>query len=353
MRLEDLDFDLPEGLVAQYPCTRRDESRLLAIDRRGGPRRHLLFRQLPGLLRPGDVLVLNQSRVVPARLRGRKARTGGRVEVLLLGREGEGERWVAMARPLRGLAPGDRIDLEGSRDSLEVMERVDDRIHLRLPSRPGAEDGDPTGFEALLPLMERAGEIPLPPYIRRESEPLDRDRYQTVFARDPGSIAAPTAGLHFTAGLLNRIRSLGVAVVHLILHVGPGTFETIRAADPRRHHVAAEYYRLPQEASEEINRRRRAGGRAIAVGTTSVRVLESSWDGREVRAGEGWTDLVIHPPHRFRAVDALITNFHRPRSSLLMLAAAFAGRDRLIAAYGEAVRKGYRFHSYGDAMLIA
>ena len=258
-----------------------------------------------------------------------------------------------MARPLRGLGPGDRIDLEGSPESLEVVERVDDRIHVRLPSVAGPAADDPTGFGALLPLMERAGEIPLPPYIRRDSGPLDRDRYQTVFSSDPGSIAAPTAGLHFTAGLLSRIRALGVAVVHLILHVGPGTFETIRAADPRRHLVAAEYYRLPREASEEIDRRRQAGGRAIAVGTTTVRVLESAWDGAGVQAGEGWTDLVTHPPHRFRAVDAMITNFHRPRSSLLMLVTAFAGRERLMAAYGEAVREGYRFHSYGDAMFIA
>ena len=353
MRLGDLDFDLPEGLVAQYPCSRRDESRLLAIDRDGDARQHLLFHQIPDLLRPGDVLVLNRSRVVPARLRGRKARTGGRVQILLLGRVKERERWVAMARPLRGLAPGDRIDLEGSEESLEVVERVDDRIHVRLPTRAEPAADDPTGFAALLPLMERAGEMPLPPYIRRDSESLDRDRYQTVFACDPGSIAAPTAGLHFTPELLSRIQALGVAVVHLILHVGPGTFETIRDADPRRHQVAAEYYRLPGETSGEINRRRRSGGRAIAVGTTTVRVLESAWDGREVQAGEAWTDLVIHPPHRFRAVDALITNFHRPRSSLLMLATAFAGRDRLMAAYGEAVRKGYRFHSYGDAMFIA
>ena len=353
MRLEDLDFDLPEELVAQYPCQRRDGSRLLAVDRSGDARRHLFFRQVPDLLRPGDVLVLNQSRVVPARLRGRKARTGGRVQILLLGPEKAPQSWVAMARPLRGLAPGDRIDLDGSRESLEVVERVDDRIHVRLPSRAGSTAADPTGFAALLPLMERAGEIPLPPYIRRDSEPLDRDRYQTVFARDPGSIAAPTAGLHFTAGLLSRIRSLGVSVVHLVLHVGPGTFETIRASDPRRHLVAAEYYRLPEEASEEINRRRRAGGRAIAVGTTTVRVLESAWDGNGVQAGEGWTDLVIHPPHAFQAVDAMVTNFHRPRSSLLMLATAFAGRETLMAAYGEAVRMGYRFHSYGDAMFIA
>ena len=352
MRLEDLDFDLPEGLVAQYPSSRRDASRLLAIDRDGGSRRHLLFRQVPDLLRPGDVLVLNRSRVVSARLNGRKARTGGRVQILLLGREEE--CWLAMARPLRGLAPGDRIDLDGSQDSLEVVERVEDRVRLRLPPA-GAEapEDDPTGFKALLPLLERAGEVPLPPYIRREGEPLDRDRYQTVYARDPGSIAAPTAGLHFTGELLDRVRSLGVAVAHLVLHVGPGTFETIRCADPRRHRVAAEYYRLPVETAEEVNRRRQAGGRAIAVGTTAVRVLESAWDGRGLRAGEGWTDLVIKPPHHFRAVDALITNFHRPRSSLLMLAAAFAGRDRLLDAYVEAVRKDYRFHSYGDAMFIA
>ncbi len=351
MRLEDLDFDLPEGLVAQYPSSRRDESRLLAMDRAGDSRRHLLFRQVPGLLRRGDILVLNQSRVVPARLRGRKARTGGRVQILLLGREGE--VWLAMARPLRGLAPGDRIDLERSEDSLEVVERVEDRIRVRLPLPEGpAPEDDPTGFGALLPLMERAGEIPLPPYIRRDTEPLDGERYQTVFARDSGSIAAPTAGLHFTDELLSRIRSLGVAVAHLVLHVGPGTFETIRASDPRHHRLAAEYYRLPAAVSEEINRRRQAGGRLIAVGTTTVRVLESAWDGRGLQAGEGWTDLLIHPPHAFQAVDAMITNFHRPRSSLLMLVAAFAGRERLLAAYEEAIRRRYRFHSYGDAMFI-
>jgi S-adenosylmethionine:tRNA ribosyltransferase-isomerase len=348
MHLEDLDFGLPEGLVAQYPAEQRDESRLFVLDRAGSPDRHLLFRQLPELLRPGDVLVLNQTRVVPARLRGRKRRTGGRVELLLLRRETAEGEWLAMARPLRGLGAGDQIDLDRGDAKIEVVERVGDRVRVRVPVPP--RDDDPTGFKSLQPLAEVAGEVPLPPYIRRATEAPDLDRYQTVFAVDPGSIAAPTAGLHFTEALLTEVRAKGVGVVSLTLHVGPGTFEPIRAADPRDHRVEAEYYELPEEAVAHIERRRAAGGRVIAVGTTAVRVLESCWDGG-LRAGEGWTDLVIHPPHPFGAVDAMITNFHLPRSSLLMLVRAFAG-DRLLAAYADAVREGYRFYSYGDAMFI-
>ena len=354
MRLDDYDFDLPTGLVAQHPAERRDESRLLVLSRAGDPLRHLRFRDLPDLLRPEDTLVLNRTRVVPARLRGHKERTGGRIELLLLRREADAADavWLAMARPLRGLRGGDGIVLDHGGWRLEVVERLGDRLRLRLPDTAPAETGDPTGFAGILRLVDAVGEIPLPPYIRRAVEAPDRERYQTVYASDPGSIAAPTAGLHFTDALLDSVRRRGIGVVSVVLHVGPGTFEPVRAADPRQHRLEAEYYQLRPEIATEIDHRRAAGGRVIAVGTTTVRVLESCWhDGRLV-AGEGWTDLLICPPRRIGAIDALVTNFHLPRSSLLFLVSALIGRERLLAAYEEAIRSGYRFYSYGDAMLI-
>jgi S-adenosylmethionine:tRNA ribosyltransferase-isomerase len=234
-----------------------------------------------------------------------------------------------------------------------VVERVGDRVRLRLPvdSIVDASD-DPTGLAGLLPMASEAGELPLPPYIRRPPEAIDAERYQTVFARAPGSIAAPTAGLHFTEELLDAVRARGVAVERLVLHVGPGTFEPVRSQDPREHQLEAEYYHVGVDTIQTITERRRAGGRCIAVGTTTVRTLETCAAEGSLRAGEGWTDLLICPPHTFHAVDAMVTNFHLPRSSLLLLVSALAGQDRLLAAYRVAVAERYRFYSYGDAMFI-
>jgi len=226
-------------------------------------------------------------------------------------------------------------------------------VRLRLPESGVAQDSaDPTGFAGLMALTQEAGEIPLPPYIRRSPDSVDIERYQTVFARDPGSIAAPTAGLHFTEELLAHVQAHGVALERLVLHVGPGTFEPIRTDDPRKHRLEAEYYRVSQETVSTISERRRAGGRCIAVGTTTVRTLETCAASGSLKAGEGWTDLLICPPHRFRAVDAMVTNFHLPRSTLLLLVSALAGQERLLAAYRRAVQERYRFYSYGDAMFI-
>lgn len=332
----------------------------MVLSRRSGEVRHRVFRDLADLLNGGDVVVLNETRVVPARFLGWKSRTGGRIEVLLLRcQDAELGEWMALARPLRGLRVGDRIALDAGAGALQVQGREGDRLRVRVcglergagASTP-AEPEDPTGFLALLPLASSAGQVPLPPYIRRPPEVADAERYQTVFARVPGSIAAPTAGLHFTEELLAALRARGVAIVYLILHVGPGTFAPIRCADPRAHRLEGEYFRLDEVAAAQIEECRGRGGRVVAVGTTTVRALETCAREGRLRAGSGWTDLFIHPPHEFRTVDALVTNFHLPQSSLLLLVSAFAGPQHLLAGYGEAVSREYRFYSYGDAMFI-
>ena len=353
MHIEEFDFDLPDDLVAQYPAERRDGSRLMAVSRHDGSVRHLSFSDLLDQLRPEDVLVLNETRVVPARLHGHKERTGGHIELLLLRRDAGDGTWLALGRPLRGLHAGDVVLLDRGGWRIEVVERVGDRVRLRLPEL-GIEPAlsDPTGFAGLLPLARESGDIPLPPYIRRVPETSDAERYQTVFARDPGSIAAPTAGLHFTEDLLAGAQARGVALEKLVLHVGPGTFEPVRTDDPREHRLEAEYYRVSEATVRVINERRRAGGRCIAVGTTTVRTLETCAASGTLCAGEGWTDLLICPPHQFQTVDAMVTNFHLPRSSLLLLVSALAGQQQLLDAYHLAVAEGYRFYSYGDAMFI-
>ncbi|HCL29616.1 MAG TPA: tRNA preQ1(34) S-adenosylmethionine ribosyltransferase-isomerase QueA [Candidatus Latescibacteria bacterium] len=356
MHIEEFNFDLPDDLVAQYPAERRDASRLMALDRQNGGVEHLLFADIVERLRPEDVLVLNETRVVRARLRGHKERTGGRVELLLLRRDPKDGTWLALARPLRGLQSGDWIQLDRGSWRLKVVGRVGDRIRLRMPAdaHGGAvtDCADPTGHASVLSMEQEAGDIPLPPYIRRAPESIDSDRYQTVFATTDGSIAAPTAGLHFTEQLLTAVRDRGVGVERLLLHVGPGTFEPVRTEDPRQHQLEAEFYRVSATTANCIAERRRAGGRCIAVGTTTVRTLETCAMEGEVRAGEGWTDLLICPPHEFNVVDAMVTNFHLPRSSLLLLVSALAGQQPLLAAYQLAVAERYRFYSYGDAMFI-
>jgi S-adenosylmethionine:tRNA ribosyltransferase-isomerase len=349
-RVGDYEYELPPDRIASHPAERRDGSRLLVVEGEGAGAsgrphsfRHLRFRDLPGLLAPGDVLVVNESRVIPARLVGRKP-TGAPSEVLLLRPAGEEDPylWEALVRPGGKLKPGRRVVVA---DDLEVV-IVD----------PTGDGGRIVRLETPLPVeeaLERHGHVPLPPYLERDDEPGDRERYQTVYAREPGSVAAPTAGLHFTPELLATLEAKGVEVARVLLHVGIGTFRPLEVEDPRGHRLHREVYDVSAETSERVNRVREAGGRVWAVGTTVVRTLESVADeGGRLAPGSGETDLFIHPPYRFRAVDALITNFHLPRSSLLMLVAAFAGYDRTMAAYGEAIQEGYRFYSYGDAMAV-
>ncbi len=338
--LSDYDYELPPERIARYPAERRDESRLLVVPAPGEPLRHLRFRELADLVPEGDLLVVNESRVRPARLLGRKP-TGAPAEILLLRPTEDGD-WIALVRPGGKLKPGRRVEV------------ADDLVVEILDSAPGG--GRIVRLHAAGPVeeaIERHGHVPLPPYIDRPDETLDRERYQTVYARAPGSVAAPTAGLHFTPELLARLEERGVRRAALTLHVGIGTFRPVEAEDPDEHEMHEERYVVPEEVAAAVNETRARGGRVWAVGTTTVRTLEAAADedGR-VRAGSGATDLFIRPPYRFRVVDRLITNFHLPRSTLLMLVAAFGGYARVMEAYRTAVAEGYRFYSYGDAMVL-
>jgi len=331
--LAEFDYQLPEDLIAQGPLPERDASRLLVLPRRSGSIDHRLVRELPGLLAPGDVMVVNDARVIPARLHGRKEGTGGKVELLLV-EPLLGADWLALGQASKSLREGARVEVLGSRIEI-VQVREGGELVVRLPL-----EGD-----ALWRFLDEAGELPLPPYIRHAPGPADRERYQTIFARERGAIAAPTAGLHFTPALIEALRGRGVGLAPITLHVGPGTFLPVRAQRVEDHRMHRERYVVPEESARAIAR----AGRVIAVGTTALRTLEAS----QGRPGPGTTDLFITPGYQFRAVHGLFTNFHLPRSTLLMLVAAFAGLDRTRAAYGEAVARRYRFFSYGDAMLIA
>ena len=340
MQLSDFDYELPEELIAQHPTTKRDSSRMLIVDRSTRTWRDLEFPSLPDYLEAEDLLVLNNTKVFPARLIGERSPTGGAVELLLL-REVEPNIWSALTRPARRLTNGTRINFSGSRLHAEVIDSLDNGERL-------------IRFESARPLeeiLDEIGQTPLPPYIKRQSGELseDRARYQTIYASERGAIAAPTAGLHFSREILEQIQA---KVVEITLHVGYGTFEPIRENDLRRHRVAPEHFSINDEAARTINRAREAGGRVVAVGTTTTRALESSAVDGTLCAGSGYADLTILPGYDFRIVDALLTNFHLPRSSLLLLVSAFAGRELTLAAYRHAVRKGYRFYSYGDCMLI-
>ena len=345
MDVADLDFALPEELIAQAPVKPRDASRLLQLPRAGGEARHLRFTDLPELLSPGDLLVLNDSRVIPARLLGHKP-SGGRMEALLVEpisgtRPGEPARWVAMAQSSKAIRVGTRVDFGGL--GAEVTRVAGEGFYeLRF-------DRDEAG---LAEALERVGRVPLPPYIRRDPGAADRDRYQTVIAREPGSVAAPTAGLHFTSELLARLATRGVERATVTLHVGPGTFLPVRAPRLEDHRMHSERYEVPEDTVRAFDAARRWGGRVVAVGTTAVRTLESAWAEGTLRAGPGRTDIFIRPGHAFRAVDGLLTNFHLPRSTLLALVCAFGGAERVLTAYREAVAARYRFFSYGDSMAI-
>jgi len=339
-RTADFDYELPPELIAQAPLPARDASRLLVLDRAAGAIQHRTFADFPDFPASGDVVVINDSRVIPARLPARR-RGGGAAEVLLVTRDGDGT-WRALVRPGARIRPRSRLDL-GDGDAVEVIETLEGgQRRVRLVGAGGDEA-----------IIRRRGQVPLPPYIARAPEPADRERYQTVYADAPGSVAAPTAGLHFTPATLAKLAERGVAVARLTLHVGPGTFRPVTAHDPAEHRLDPEAYVLPTEAARAIAEARRRGDKVWAVGTTVTRTLEAcaAEDGT-VRPGAGWTSLFIRPGHTFRVVDRLLTNFHLPRSTLLMLVSAFAGREVVRRAYEEAIRQKYRFYSYGDAMLI-
>jgi S-adenosylmethionine:tRNA ribosyltransferase-isomerase len=351
MHIREFDFDLPPELIAQEPPAQRGAARLLHLPRRGGPITHTTVSALPELLAPGDLLVVNNTRVFPARLLGHRVPSGGAVECLLIGRlEAPGEDaelWEALMHPGQKLRPGARVVFEGARRI--HGEVIDRRFHGRRAVRLWTDDGR-TVREA----VDAIGHVPLPPYIKREDRAADRERYQTVFARERGSVAAPTAGLHFSDQLLERVRARGVETAEITLHVGYGTFQPVRVEIVEEHHVEAERYEITAAAAGAINAALDAGRRVVAVGTTTTRTLEgvAAVAGGRIAAGSGTTDLFIHPGFEFRVLGGLLTNFHLPKSSLLMLVAAFAGRERVLAAYAEAVQERYRFYSYGDAMLI-
>ena len=337
----DYDFELPPELIAQAPLARRDASRLMMLDRATGTILHRTFSDLPELMTPGDLLVVNRSKVVKARLLGTRQGSGAPAEIFLLAAVGEG-RYEAMVSPGGKLKPGRVVDVAPgfTVEILAVTERRTRIVQLR------AEAGVEQAIEAL-------GHIPLPPYIERGDDASDRDRYQTVYAREAGSVAAPTAGLHFTPELLERLASRGVERAEVVLHVGAGTFRPVETDDPAQHLMHEERFTVPPETADAIARTRRAGRRVWAVGTTSVRTLESATqEGGAVRAGDGETRIFIRPPSTLRAVDAMITNFHLPRSTLIMLVAAAAGYELTMRAYREAIAERYRFYSYGDAMAI-
>ena len=339
-RTGDYDFELPPERIAQNPAERRDASRLMVVDRATETVVHRTFAEIAELFDPRDVLVVNRTRVLRARLLGTRS-SGAPAELLLLKPMGAG-RYEAMVSPGGKLKSGRRVQIAPDFEA-EIVEVTDRRTRI-------------VRLESTLPVdvaIERYGHVPLPPYIDREDRPEDAERYQTVFAQEAGSVAAPTAGLHFTPELLSRIAARGVARADVLLHVGAGTFKPVEVDDPARHVMHEEWYSVAPETARTINDRRTAGGRVWAVGTTSVRTLESAADDAGiVGAGEGETRIFIRPPYRFRAVDHLVTNFHLPRSTLIMLVAAFAGYDLTMRAYRIAIDEGYRFYSYGDAMLV-
>ncbi len=364
LKVSDYDFDLPAECIAQTPAEPRDAARLLVHELGRSSTRHGQVADLAQLLAPGDLLVLNDVRVRPARLFGRRA-SGGAVELLLLEAvaqvEAQAPVWRAMVKPARKLRPGEEIDVADGRLVARALERERSPEGqgtpfwtLELGAGPAAGEG---GAADLAELLEQAGRMPLPPYIQRDPtgdarDALDRERYQTIFAQEPGAVAAPTAGLHFTHELLERIASRGIETARLHLDVGVGTFLPVQVEDAREHRMHAEKYVVPAETVSAVDAARARGGRIVAVGTTSVRALEAASVSGRLVPGAGETRLFITPGYEFHVVDALITNFHLPRSTLLMLVSALTGRERLLSLYADAIQAGYRFYSYGDAMLV-
>ena len=341
MKTSDFYYDLPPELIAQTPLEKRDESRLLCLDKATGEWSHHHFYELPDFLRPGDCLILNNSRVLPARLLGRRLPGGGACEVLLLQDKGD-KVWECLVRPGKHLREGARVSFGDGELTAEIAEVLPDGNRLVRFDYNGI----------FLEVLERLGKMPLPPYIKEELQ--DQERYQTVYSKVNGSAAAPTAGLHFTPELLERIAAKDVGVGYVTLHVGLGTFRPVKEDEIEQHDMHSEYCTIPQETADLINRTKANGGRVICVGTTSCRTIES-WAGEDgtMTATGGWTNIYIYPGYRFKVMDALVTNFHLPESTLIMLVSALAGREHVLAAYEEAVRERYRFFSFGDAMFIS
>lgn len=345
--LKSYDFALPPELIAQHPATSRDKSRLMVLEGAAAPQ-HREFPDVVGYFRPGDLLVRNNTKVIPARIYGCRA-TGGKVEILLVHADAEAAlagrvAWNCMARPTKHLKVGEEIIFADGELRGTVEEKLENgQVRFGFAAADGGE---------FLKTVNKIGHLPLPPYITRAEEKDDRERYQTVYARVPGAVAAPTAGLHFTPEILARLEEKGVETAEVTLHVGPGTFKPLAAEDIRDHQMDAEYYEISPETADKINRARVEGRRVIAVGTTSSRAVESANVDDLVRSGCNWTRLFIMPGYRWKTIDGILTNFHLPKSSLLVLVSALVGRERILAAYAEAVRERYRFYSYGDATLI-
>lgn len=341
MKTSDFYYDLPPELIAQTPLERRDSSRLMVLDKETGEVQHRHFYDLPQYLRPGDCLVLNDSRVLPARLLGRRDPSGGAVEVLLLVDRGE-NCWECLVRPGRKLHPGQKVVFgDGSLLTAQIKEEL-----------PGGNRIVEFFYEGIfLEILEQLGKMPLPPYIKAELQ--DGERYQTVYSKEVGSAAAPTAGLHFTKELLAQIEAMGVKVCYVTLHVGLGTFRPVKEEDPTEHEMHSEFCMISAQTAQTINETKKNGGRVICVGTTSCRTLES-WAAEDgtMKESAGWTDIYIYPGYRFKVLDCLVTNFHLPESTLIMLVSALAGREQVLNAYAKAVEERYRFFSFGDAMFI-
>ncbi len=340
MNVKDFYYDLPQELIAQDPLKDRSASRLLVMNRESGKLEHRVFKDVVDYLRPGDCLVINDTRVIPARLFGVKADTGAKIEVLLLKRRDQ-NIWETLVKPGRKCRPGTEIVFGEGLLRGTVLDVVEEGNRLIRFSFEGI-------FEEIL---DRLGQMPLPPYITHQLQ--DKNRYQTVYAKHDGSAAAPTAGLHFTKELLRQVQDMGVKIAHVTLHVGLGTFRPVKVDNILDHHMHSEFYMVEEAEAKKINDTRAAGGRVICVGTTSCRTVESAAgeDGK-VRAGSGWTDIFIYPGYKFKVLDCLITNFHLPESTLVMLVSALAGREQVLEAYEAAVKEGYRFFSFGDAMLV-
>jgi S-adenosylmethionine:tRNA ribosyltransferase-isomerase len=340
MNVKDFDYDLPEELIAQDPLEDRSSSRLMILDKTTGQIRHHRFFEIPRYLKPGDCLVLNNTKVIPARLFGVKEGTGAQIEILLLKRI-EKDLWETLVRPGKKMKPGARVIFGDGLLRGEVEAIAEEGNRLIRFSYEGI-------FEEIL---DQLGQMPLPPYITHQLK--DKNRYQTVYARYDGSAAAPTAGLHFTPELLQQIRDTGVKIAEVTLHVGLGTFRPVKVEEVTEHHMHSEYYSITKEAADLINNTRKAGGRIICVGTTSCRTIESAADeAGNLKESSGWTDIFIYPGYQFKVMDGLITNFHLPQSTLIMLVSALAGREHVLAAYREAVKEKYRFFSFGDAMFL-
>ncbi len=342
--LKDFDYTLPRELIALYPAKKRDHSRLLVLDRKSGEMKHKLFHQVVDYLERGDGLVINHTRVFPARVFGTNRKNGRKIEVFFLKRL-EDKLWEVLVKPQKKVPQGSLISLGQDGLTCEIQGRTASGSRLAKLNSEGDFFDD----------LEKIGKVPLPPYIKREVEAEDKTTYQTIYAKETGAVAAPTAGLHFTEELLERIQKKGVARIALTLHVGWDSFRPVRADDPRDHVLASEYFKIDSSVAERINQIKKNGKKIIAVGTTTVRALETAADdneGKRVKPQSGWTEKFIYPPYDFKVVDSLITNFHLPRSTLLLLVSAFASRDLILKAYQEAIREEYRFYSYGDAMLI-